>query len=222
MSTGQRGILVIISGFSGVGKGTVVKELMAKHADAYALSVSATTRSPREGEVEGVHYFFKTKEEFQEMINQNQLIEYACFVNNYYGTPKAYVDSQLEAGKNVILEIELQGAFKVREQFPDTRLLFIVPPDAKTLQERLVGRGTDAADVIESRLARAYEEASYVDQYDYLVVNDELENAVENVHQVITSECSGDLEAVQDMLVSSNEELVSRLKDELKVFSKGE
>ena len=151
----QRGILIVVSGFSGAGKGTLMKELMKRYEETYALSVSATTRNPREGEVDGREYFFKTTEEFEKMIAKEELIEYARYVENYYGTPRTYVEQQLEAGKDVILEIEIQGALKVKERFPDTLLLFVTPPSAKELRRRLVGRGTETMEVIESRLARA-------------------------------------------------------------------
>ena len=153
----QRGILIVVSGFSGAGKGTLMKELMKRYEETYALSVSATTRNPREGEVDGREYFFKTTEEFEKMIAKEELIEYARYVENYYGTPRTYVEQQLEAGKDVILEIEIQGALKVKERFPDTLLLFVTPPSAKELRRRLVGRGTETMEVIESRLARAVE-----------------------------------------------------------------
>ena len=129
----QRGILIVVSGFSGAGKGTLMKELMKRYEETYALSVSATTRNPREGEVDGREYFFKTTEEFEKMIAKEELIEYARYVENYYGTPRTYVEQQLEAGKDVILEIEIQGALKVKERFPDTLLLFVTPPSAKEL-----------------------------------------------------------------------------------------
>ena len=160
----QRGILIVVSGFSGAGKGTLMKELMKRYEETYALSVSATTRNPREGEVDGREYFFKTTEEFEKMIAKEELIEYARYVENYYGTPRTYVEQQLEAGKDVILEIEIQGALKVKERFPDTLLLFVTPPSAKELRRRLVGRGTETMEVIESRLARAVEESEYMDQ----------------------------------------------------------
>ena len=134
----QRGILIVVSGFSGAGKGTLMKELMKRYEETYALSVSATTRNPREGEVDGREYFFKTTEEFEKMIAKEELIEYARYVENYYGTPRTYVEQQLEAGKDVILEIEIQGALKVKERFPDTLLLFVTPPSAKELRRRLV------------------------------------------------------------------------------------
>ena len=138
----QKGTLIVLSGFSGAGKGTVVKELLSRY-DNYALSVSATTRKPREGEVDGREYFFKSREEFLQMIEKNMLIEYAEYVNNYYGTPKEYVIKQLEAGKNIILEIEIQGALNIKKQFPDAILMFITPPDGRELEKRLYGRGTE-------------------------------------------------------------------------------
>lgn len=183
-----QGILIVVSGFSGAGKGTLMKALMNRYSERYALSVSATTRSPREGEENGVEYFFRTKEEFEKMIAKDELIEYAKYVDNYYGTPKAYVEEQLSAGKDVILEIEIQGALKIKEKFPDTLLLFVTPPDADTLKERLIGRGTETMDVIEARMKRAAEEAQFMDQYDHLVINDKLEICVEEMHQIIQSE----------------------------------
>ena len=182
----DKGVLTVISGFSGAGKGTVVKQLLDKYD--YGLSISATTRSPREGEQDGREYFFKTKEEFEQMIAEHQLIEYAQYVGNYYGTPKEYVVQQLEQGKDVILEIEIQGALKVKEEFPDTLLLFVTPPSAGELKKRLVGRGTETMDVIESRMNRACEEAEGMDYYDYPVVNDDLNMCVEEMHMIIQGE----------------------------------
>ena len=184
----NKGILVVVSGFSGSGKGTIMKELMKKYSNQYALSISATTRAPRTGETDGIEYFFKTKEAFELMIEAGELIEYARYVGNYYGTPKAYVDEQLNAGKDVILEIEIQGALKVKEKFPDTLLLFVTPPSATELKNRLVGRGTEEISVIESRLSRAVEEAEGIEAYDYLVINDDLEECVEEVHSIIQNE----------------------------------
>ena len=154
MNCRSKGILLVISGFAGTGKGTLVQELLKRY-DNYALSVSATTRDPRPGEEDGVHYFFKTKEEFEQMIQEKKLIEYACYVGNYYGTPKEYVQEQLENGKDVILEIEIQGALKIKEQFPETLLLFMVPPSAQVLEDRLRGRGTETEEVLQKRLRRA-------------------------------------------------------------------
>ena len=176
----NKGILTVVSGFSGAGKGTIMKRLMEKY-DNYALSVSATTRAPRPGEEEGREYFFRTVEEFEKMIAKEQLIEYAKYVDNYYGTPRAYVEEQLEAGKDVILEIEIQGALKVKEKFPETLLLFVTPPSARELKDRLVKRGTESMEVILSRMERAREEAKGMDRYDYLVINDVLEDCVDEV-----------------------------------------
>ncbi len=183
----DRGILIVVSGFSGAGKGTIMKELLKRY-DNYALSISATTRAPREGEAEGREYFFKTVQEFEKMIAKEELIEYARYVDNYYGTPRAYVEEQLSEGKDVILEIEIQGALKVKEKFPQTVLLFVMPPSAKVLKERLVGRGTETEDVVDFRMKRACKEAEGMDRYDYLVINDDLLTCVEEVHQIIRGE----------------------------------
>ena len=183
----KEGILIVVSGFSGAGKGTIMKALLERY-DNYALSISATTRNPSPGEEEGKAYFFKTTEEFEKMIAKDDLIEYAMYVGNYYGTPKAYVEEQLRAGKDVILEIEIQGALKVKEKFPNTLLLFVTPPSAEELRKRLEGRGTETQEVIDGRMKRAIEEAEYMDQYDYLVVNDELDVCVEEMHHLIQGE----------------------------------
>ena len=183
----NKGILTVVSGFSGAGKGTIMKRLMEKY-DNYALSVSATTRAPRPGEEEGREYFFRTVEEFEKMIAKEQLIEYAKYVDNYYGTPRAYVEEQLEAGKDVILEIEIQGALKVKKKFPETLLLFVTPPSARELKDRLVKRGTESMEVILSRMERAREEAKGMDRYDYLVINDVMEDCVDEVHKIIQGE----------------------------------
>ncbi len=182
----SRGILTVISGFSGAGKGTVVKELVKKYD--YALSISATTRNPREGEENAVHYFFISKEEFENKIDDNGFLEWARYVDNYYGTPKDYVEDMLNKGKDVILEIEMQGGLKVKEQLPDTLLLFMTPPSADELKNRLVSRGTESLDVIEKRLQRASEEVVYIDSYDYLVINDNLDECVNNIHSIICNE----------------------------------
>ena len=197
----NRGKLVIVSGFSGAGKGTVMNALISG-SDRYALSVSATTRQPREGEKEGVSYFFKTKDAFEEMIKNDELLEYACYVDNYYGTPKAFVESMREAGKDVLLEIEIQGAMKVKEKCPDAVLIFITTKDAKTLRERLTGRGTETADVINKRMARAAQEALGVENYDYIVVNDILEDCVETVDRIVQSEhnrTSGKISIIEEI-----------------------
>lgn len=207
----KKGNLVIISGFSGAGKGTVVKGLMARY-DCYALSVSATTRAPREGEVNGREYFFKTREEFEKMIRQDALYEYAQYVSNYYGTPKAYVQEQLDAGKDVILEIEVQGALKVKEKNPKALLLFVTPPSAEELKKRLQGRGTETEEVINERMRRAADESELMDRYEYLVINDQLEKCVEEVHQLIQRE---------RFRMEQNQDMVTKLQNELKAM-KGE
>lgn len=181
----NKGIITVISGFSGAGKGTVVKELVNRYG--YAVSISATTRKPRAGEQDGVHYFFKSKEQFEEMIAKDELIEYASYVDNYYGTPKDYVMKQIDAGIDVILEIEMQGALQVKERFPEVSLIFLTPPSAGELRKRLENRGTETQEVIEKRLQRASEESSYMEQYEYIVVNDDLEECVTRLHQLIQS-----------------------------------
>ena len=183
----SRGVLAVVSGFSGAGKGTIMKSLMAKY-DNYALSVSATTRNPRPGEEDGREYFFRTKEEFEEMIRQDQLIEYARYVENYYGTPKAYVEEQLSAGRDVILEIESQGAAKVRQKMPEAVSLVLVPPSFEELSRRLHGRGTDSEEVIQRRLATARKEAKELEHYDYIVINDTIENAVGEILAILVAE----------------------------------
>ncbi len=208
----KQGLLVVVSGFSGAGKGTAMKRLLEKY-NTYALSVSATTRAPREGEQDGREYFFKTVQMFEEMIANDELVEYAQYVANYYGTPKAYVEEQLAAGKNVILEIEIQGALKIKQKFPDAVLLFVVPPSAAVLRERLIGRGTENLDVIEARLKRAAEEAEGVEAYDYIVVNDNLEDCVEDINEIIKSE---------QKRVAKNLTLINNIKDGLKSFAEGE
>ena len=207
------GKLVVFSGFSGSGKGTIMKELMAKHGDDYALSVSATTRGPRPGEEHGREYFFISEEEFEQMIADNALIEHACYVGNYYGTPKAYVDEQLETGKDVILEIEIQGALDVKKRFPDTILIFVTPPDADELKNRLVNRGTEDMATINARLSRASQEAEFMNQYDYIVVNDTVPACVENIHSIIENEHN---------CASRNINFINKIREELKCFSKGE
>lgn len=186
MSNTGRGILTIVSGFAGSGKGTVMKKLTAEH-DNYALSVSATSRKPRPGEKEGISYFFKTREEFEEMIRQDALLEYAEYVGNYYGTPKDFVFSRMDEGRDVILEIELQGAMQIKKKYPDTLLIFLTPPSARELYARLKGRGTETDEVIAKRMKRAAEEALSIKDYDYLVINDSIDECTRRVHEIIQS-----------------------------------
>lgn len=205
----NRGILMVLSGFSGAGKGTLVNGLLEKY-DNYALSVSATTRSPREGEEEGKAYFFRSKEEFEKMIEADAFIEYAKYVDNYYGTPKEYVQQKLEEGKDVILEIEIQGALKVKKQFPDTLLLFVMPPNAMELKNRLLGRGSETEAVVAKRLSRAVQEADGIEAYDYLIINDDLQECIGQLHSIIQSE---------HYRVNRNQDLIDRMRSELKAFA---
>ncbi len=182
----RKGIIIVVSGFSGAGTGTIMKALTARY-DQYALSISATTRDPRPGEVNGREYFFVSNEEFEKLIEEDGLIEHAGYVNHYYGTPRKFVEDKLNAGIDVILEIEIQGALQVKRQYPDSVLLFVLPPSADELAKRLKGRGTETDEVIKMRLDRACEESSGIENYDYIVVNDILEDAVERVHGIITA-----------------------------------
>lgn len=208
----ERGILIIVSGFSGSGKGTVMKKIMNDYNN-YALSISATTRVPRTGEVHGKEYFFISKDQFEQMISEDRLIEYAQYVGNYYGTPKDYVESRLDEGIDVILEIEMQGAMKVKEKMPDTLLIFITPPSAEELKNRLVGRNTEDMDTINARLARASKEALYMDKYDYILVNDDLDVCVRQLHEIIQSE---------HLKADRNLNKINFFREDLKIFSEGE
>ena len=208
----EKGILIVISGFSGAGTGTLGRELL-KHYDRYALSVSATTRAPRPGEKEGEAYFFKTVPEFEKMIAEDRLIEYARYVENYYGTPRSYVEEKLLEGKDVILEIEMQGALQVKKTFPQALLLFVTPPSAEELYARLRGRGTETPEVIRSRMERAVEETAFMEHYDYLIVNDDLASCVEETHRIIQG-------AHQRMVLHGA--FISRIRRELAEISKGE
>ena len=182
----SQGLKIVLSGPSGSGKGTIVKELIKK--EHFILSVSATTRSPRQGEQDGVHYFFKTKEEFEAMIRDNELLEHAQFCNNYYGTPKTFIEESVINGKDVILEIEVQGALQVKTIYPEALFIFVMPPSLVELEKRLVGRNTESMAVIAQRLARAKEEVLLYKEYDYVVINDSLEEAVKDIETIVTAE----------------------------------
>lgn len=201
----QKGIIIVVSGFSGAGKGTVMKALTAKY-DKYALSISATTRNPRPGEENGREYFFVSNEEFEKLIKENGLIEHAGYVDHYYGTPRKFVEQQLDAGKDVILEIEIQGALQIKEQYPEAVLLFIMPPSAAELKKRLTGRGTETEEVIAQRLQRAKEESVGIEKYDYIVVNDDLDECVEEVHDIISA---------AHMAPSRNLDFINTIRNEL-------
>ncbi len=208
----SKGILIVLSGFSGAGKGTLVKELM-KTYDNYALSISMTTRKPREGEVHGREYFFTERESFEEKIAQNGLIEYAEYCGNYYGTPRDYVEEMLAAGRDVLLEIEIQGMHKVKKMFPDMLTLFVTPPSIAELEKRLRGRGTETEEVIKKRLARAAEEAKGMEDYEYLVVNDDLQECVEEIHSIVKA---------AKRASRRNTEFINNIRGELNVLTEGE
>lgn len=182
----NEGILIVVSGFSGAGKGTLMKRLVEEF-DGYSLSISATTREPRPGEEDGREYFFLSREQFEKRIADHALIEHAEYCGNYYGTPKDYVERELAAGRDVILEIEIQGALKIKEQYPGALLLFVSTPDAAELRRRLSGRGTETAEVIRARLDRAAKEAEGIEAYDYIVINDDLETCVKELHGIIAA-----------------------------------
>ena len=183
----DKGLLIVLSGPSGVGKGTVCGQLR-KHDTHIQYSISATTRSPRKGEEDGVNYFFKSQEDFKNMIENNELLEWAQYVDNYYGTPRDYVQETISKGQDVILEIEVQGALQVKENFPEGVFIFLMPPNLKVLRERIEGRGTETKDLIDSRMTIAKEEIELMDKYDYVVENDEVEAAVERIKSIVTAE----------------------------------
>ena len=203
----KKGNLIVISGFSGAGKGTVVKKLVEKYG--YSLSVSATTRAPREGEVDGRDYYFKSVADFQNLIDYNGFIEWAMYVENYYGTPRKFVEEEMAKGNDVILEIEVQGAMNIKSQYPEAILIFITAPDIATLKERLTGRGTESEEVIMKRLKRAKEESEDINEYEYVVVNDDLDTCVDSVNSIIVR---------KKCLRENNIELIEELQKELSVY----
>ncbi len=208
----DKGILIVVSGFSGAGKGTIMNRLIHEYDD-YALSVSATTRAPRTGEEDGREYFFLKKEEFEKRIEEGGFIEHACYCDNYYGTPRAYVEKQLDEGKNVVLEIEIQGAMNIRKQFPDALLVFVTPPDVRELERRLNGRGTEEPEIVAKRLRRAAEEAEGMDKYDYILVNDDLETCVKQLNELVKAARSAPVR---------NKEFIDNIRAELSALAKGE
>ena len=208
----RKGILIVVSGFSGAGKGTLMKELLKRY-DNYALSVSMTTRAPREGEVDGESYFFVDKETFERTIAEDGLIEYASYCGNYYGTPREYVEKCLQDGRDVILEIEIQGALKVKEKFPESLLLFVMPPSAAELKRRLEGRGTESPEVIRERLVRASEEAEGIENYEYLIINDDLDECVREMNDIINAARRNPVR---------NRQLIADMRSELGAVVKGE
>ncbi|MCH6268933.1 MULTISPECIES: guanylate kinase [Neobacillus] len=184
----EKGLLIVLSGPSGVGKGTVRKEIFSQPDTAFEYSISVTTRKPRAGEVDGVDYFFRTREEFEEMIRHGKLLEYAEFVGNYYGTPVDYVRQTLDEGKDVFLEIEVKGARQVREKFPEGLFIFLMPPSLSELKNRIVTRGTETEDIIHNRMLTAREEIEMMELYDYVVENDQVELACERIKAIVVAE----------------------------------
>jgi guanylate kinase len=184
----EKGLLIVLSGPSGVGKGTVRKAIFSQEDTRFEYSISMTTRKPREGEVDGVDYFFKSREEFEALIEQGKLLEYAEFVGNYYGTPVDYVRETINNGKDVFLEIEVQGAQQVRDKFPEGLFIFLAPPSLSELQNRLITRGTETDVVIQGRLNTARKEIEMMNLYDYIVENDKIENAVDKINSIVQAE----------------------------------
>ena len=212
----KKGVLVVVSGFSGVGKGTVIKTLMGRFPKEYAFSISATTRSPREGEVHGREYYFITEAEFKKMIEEDQLVEYTCYQGRYYGTPVASVADHLEAGVNVILDIEVEGALNIKKKFPEALTIFLIPPRAAALKARLEGRGTETEAQILGRLARAAEEAAIVGDYEGILVNDDLDTCVETLRRVIADP------SLAESYYSSNLAKARTMEAEINLMLKGE
>jgi len=204
----KKGVLTVISGFSGSGKGTVVNKLLNDYKDEYSLSISATTRQPRVGEEDGKHYFFITREQFEEKIKSFGLIEWAEYVGNYYGTPREYVENKLAEGKNVILEIEMQGGLQIKKQCPEAVLIFMVPPSASELRDRLIKRGTEDLITINKRLERASAEIEYISDYDYIVINNDINICADEIHSIIKAEHNK---------VKKNSELIETIKNDFRI-----
>lgn len=184
----EKGLLIVLSGPSGVGKGTVRRAIFEDSDTDFEYSISMTTRNKREGEVDGVDYFFKSREEFETLIEQDAFIEYAEYVGNYYGTPVQYVKDTMERGKDVFLEIEVEGAKQVRKKFPEALFIFLAPPTLEHLEERLIGRGTESQEVINHRISEARKEVEMMNLYDYVVINDEVMDAKEKVQMIVGAE----------------------------------
>ncbi|EUJ31190.1 guanylate kinase [Listeria cornellensis] len=184
----DRGLLIVLSGPSGVGKGTVRKAVFDDPTTSFEYSISMTTRKAREGEVDGVDYYFRTKEQFEQAIADGKMLEYAQYVGNYYGTPLDYVEEILVAGKDVFLEIEVQGALQVRKAMPEGIFIFLTPPDLSELKNRIIGRGTESMDVVEERMSKARHEIEMMNAYDYAVVNDIVDNAVQKIKGIVQTE----------------------------------
>ncbi len=199
------GLLIVMSGFSGAGKGTLLKSVMSQY-DNYVFSVSMTTRSPREGEVDGKDYFFVDRQTFEKTIEEDGLVEHAEYCGNYYGTPKSYIEKKLKEGKNVILDIEVMGATQIKKKFPNALMIYVVPPSIKILRERLGKRGSETKEVIDKRLLKAKEECEYISDYEYIIVNDDLEEAKKKFINIVDT---------ARQAVFRNNDFINELKQEL-------
>ena len=205
----ERGSLIVVSGPSGCGKGTVIQEFLKSHKDAW-LSISCTSRDPRPGDVPNESYYFITREEFEEKIEKGEFLEYAEYNKNYYGTPKEHIEERLAKGIDVILEIEVQGALKVKELVPEAICIFIMPPSMKELKKRLVGRGTESKEKVLGRFKTAYQEINNVTRYNYVVTNDDVENAVAKMSAILLSEkCRVD--RIEEVYLNNEEEEIHEL-----------
>ncbi len=205
----ERGSLIVVSGPSGCGKGTVIQEFLKNNKDAW-LSVSCTSRAPRPGDVPNETYFFITREEFEEKINNGEFLEYAEYNGNYYGTPKEHIEEKLTKGIDVMLEIEVQGALKVKELVPEAICIFIMPPSMKELKKRLVGRGTETKEKVLSRFKTAYQEINNVTNYNYVVTNDTVENAVNKIAAILLSETCR-VDRIEEVYLNNEEEEIHEL-----------
>ncbi len=197
---------MVVSGPSGAGKGTICKELLSRRGDDITVSISATTRSPRDGEVEGVNYFFLKKDKFKEMIEEGEFLEHAQVYDNFYGTPKKFVMDELLEGRNVLLEIDIQGAMQVREKYPEGVFVFVLPPSMKELKNRIIGRGSETAETLEKRFSSAFSEIDYIEKYDYYIINDKVDKATDTLVSII--------EAESHRVVENIEELINEFKGE--------
>ncbi|MBN2796734.1 MAG: guanylate kinase [Clostridia bacterium] len=202
----KKGLLIVVSGPSGAGKGTICKEILSRRKDIF-VSISATTRQPRKGEVDGINYFFKTREEFERMIDEEAFIEYAEVYNNLYGTPKEYVLDKLNQGENCLLEIDIQGALQVKKRYPEGVYIFILPPSMKELKSRIIGRGSETPESLERRFSSAFEEIEFVNQYDYYIINDEVSTATDTMESIIDAERCKVIEDIEEIVAMFKEEI---------------
>ena len=202
----KKGLLIVVSGPSGAGKGTICKEVLSKRNDIF-VSTSATTREPRKGEVEGVNYFFITREDFEQKIEEEAFIEYAEVYTNLYGTPKDTVLEKLNKGENILLEIDIQGALQVKKRYPEGVFIFILPPSMKELKNRIIGRGSETPESLERRFSSAYEEIEFVNQYDYYIINDQVKKAADLMESIIDAERCKVIEDIEDIVKMFKEEV---------------